>query len=139
MIVTCVIIAVDPIEEVSNDLGETVVIAARGAVGRPYRFTGSGPSDFDCSGLVQYCYHAGGLDLPHGTGELMRMARVVRDHDFRKGDLLFFQENGRDYSHVGIYAGGNEFIHAASTSGAVRIDSLLDPYWKERFLDARRF
>jgi cell wall-associated NlpC family hydrolase len=66
------------------------------------------------------------------------MARVVRLQHLRKGDLLFFRENGRLYSHVGIYAGGNEFIHAASSRGRVRIDSLLDPYWKERFLDARR-
>jgi cell wall-associated NlpC family hydrolase len=132
MIVTCVIIALDPIEEANNHLGETAVKEARSALG-------SGPREFDCSGLVRYCYQAEGLDLPHGTTELMRIARVVQLQHLRKGDLLFFRENGRDYSHVGIYAGGDEFIHAASTTGVVRIDSLLDPYWKERFLDARRF
>jgi cell wall-associated NlpC family hydrolase len=138
MIAACFIIAVHPFDGGEDDLGAIAVKRARSALGMPYRFAGTGPREFDCSGLVRYSYQAVGLDLPHGTMELLGMAHVVRDGRLRKGDLVFFHENGRDYSHVGIYAGGDEFIHAAA-AGAVRIDSLLDPYWKERFLDARRF
>ncbi|OGW35714.1 MAG: hypothetical protein A2010_18700 [Nitrospirae bacterium GWD2_57_9] len=119
--------------------GERALIAAWGTLGRPYRFTGEGPQVFDCSGLVRYSYLRAGIDLPHCTTDLKQMSRVVPSRDLRKGDLVFFDENGRKYSHVGIYAGKNRFIHAAAARKAVRVDSLLDPYWKERFLDARRF
>jgi cell wall-associated NlpC family hydrolase len=107
-------------------------------LGRPYRFGGATPSGFDCSGLVSYCYQKAGLQVPHGTDALKRITHPVQG-GMRKGDLLFFDENGREYSHVAIYAGKSRFIHAAAARRSVRIDSLLDPYWKERFLDARRF
>ncbi len=119
--------------------GERAVAAAEEMVGRPYKLSGETPAGFDCSGLVRYSYLAAGIDLPHHTLDLKQRARVVRPgDDLRKGDLVFFDENGKKYSHVGIYAGENLFIHAASTGRAVRIDSLNDPYWKEHFLDARR-
>ncbi len=118
--------------------GEQAVAAAEQMVGRPYKLSGETPEGFDCSGLVRYSYLAAGIELPHHTLELKRRARIVHEGELRKGDLVFFDENGRKYSHVGIYTGGNLFIHAASTGKAVRIDSLDDPYWKEHFLDARR-
>ncbi len=118
--------------------GEQAVAAAEQMVGKPYRRSGVTPAGFDCSGLVRYSYLSAGLDLPHQTRELKRLARVVDPADLRKGDLLFFTERGRKYSHVGIYAGDNLFVHAARTGKSVRIDSLLDPYWQEHFLDARR-
>lgn len=138
VVVTGLTVTLDPVDDMNSGLGEKAVQAAWGALGRPYRFTSTGPREFDCSGLVRYCYRAEGLDLPHGTKDLMRIAHVVPRWQLRKGDLLFFQERGRDYSHVAIYAGENRFIHAASSGKAVRVDTLLDPYWKERFLDARR-
>lgn len=119
--------------------GEKALAAAWRMIGKPYRFAGSGPDAFDCSGLVRYSYMNAGIDLPHQTAEIKQFTRPISLHDLRKGDLLFFEENGREYSHVGIYAGNNKFIHAASSRKKVLVDSLLDPYWQERFLDARRF
>ncbi len=118
--------------------GERAVAAAEQMVGRPYKLSGETPAGFDCSGLVRYSYLAAGIDLPHYTLGLMQRARIVQGTDLQKGDLVFFDENGKKYSHVGIYAGDDLFIHAASTGKTVRIDSLTDPYWKEHFLDARR-
>jgi murein DD-endopeptidase len=107
-------------------------------VGRPYKFKGDSPSGFDCSGLVRYSYLASGIDLPHGTEALRQRTRPVLVHNMRKGDLLFFNELGKKYSHVGIYVGDDCFVHAPSTGGRVRTDSLQDPYWKKHFLGARR-
>ena len=108
-------------------------------VGRPYKSKGDSPSGFDCSGLVRYSYLAAGKDVPHGTDALRQRTRPVLVHNMRKGDLLFFNELGKKYSHVGIYVGDDCFVHAPSTGGRVRTDSLQDPYWKKHFLGARRF
>lgn len=117
---------------------DKALAAAWKTIGKPYRYAAEGSQAFDCSGLVRYSYSKAGIELPHCTTELKAVTRVVRDKEVRKGDLVFFEENGKKYSHVGIYAGNNRFIHAAAVRRAVRVDSLLDPYWKERFLDARR-
>jgi len=107
-------------------------------VGKPYKFKGDSPEGFDCSGLVRYSYLTAGLDLPHGTAALKQRSTPVSFRDIRKGDLLFFTQYGKKYSHVGISTGRNEFVHAPSSGKAVRVDSLDDPYWKDHFLGARR-
>jgi cell wall-associated NlpC family hydrolase len=127
------------IEEHSPVVGDKAADTALSMVGRPYRYKGDSPSGFDCSGLVRYSYLAEGMNLPHGTGALRQHTRTVPNRDMRKGDLLFFNESGKKYSHVGIYLGNNLFVHATSTGGTVRKDSLDDPYWKKHFLGARRF
>ncbi len=108
-------------------------------IGRPYKYRGVTPGGFDCSGLVRYSYLAAGVDVPHGTDHLKKITRSVGLSNARKGDLLFFDQAGKKYSHVGIYIGGDEFVHATSSGGAVRRDSLSDPYWKKHYLDTRRF
>lgn len=120
-------------------LAEKALAAARSMIGRPYKYRGDNPAGFDCSGLVLYCYLTAGIVLPHGTGELKQLTHYVREREMRKGDLVFFERDGKNFLHVGIYAGDNRFVHAPKPGKAVRIDSLLDPYWKERFIDARRF
>ena len=87
---------------------------------------------------MRYSYLAAGTDLPHGTKALRRITRSISYQEMRKGDLLFFLQEGKRYSHVGIYVNGDRFVHAPSTGGYVRIDSLQDPYWKHLFLEARR-
>jgi murein DD-endopeptidase len=137
-LVACATTQTRPPAEAAYTRGELAVKTALDMIGRPYKYQGESPEGFDCSGLVRYSYRAVGLDLPHQTRALMRRAHVVSTRELLQGDLLFFVENGRKYSHVGIYAGDDLFVHAASTGKTVRIDSLLDPYWKEHFLDARR-
>lgn len=126
-------------EGYSFSVGDRAADTALTMVGRPYQYKGDSPAGFDCSGLVRYSYLTAGLDVPHGTNALRQRTRPVFSRDMHKGDLLFFNEEGKKYSHVGIYAGDNSFVHAPSTGKHVRADSLEDPYWKKHFLGARRF
>jgi cell wall-associated NlpC family hydrolase len=127
------------IEGYSTSVADKAAATAITMVGRPYKYKGDSPSGFDCSGLVRYSYLAAGMDVPHGTSSLRDHTRSVSPRDMRKGDLLFFNESGKKYSHVGIYIGNNLFVHAPSTGKTVRKDNLQDPYWKKHFLGARRF
>lgn len=121
---------------------EDVLFRALGLVGTPYRYGGNTPDGgFDCSGLIGYVYRdAAGISLPRSTRELsaMRVPNVRRDA-LQSGDLVFFATNGgRAVSHAGIYVGEGRFVHAPSTGGTVRLDSLAGGYWQGVYLDAKR-
>jgi cell wall-associated NlpC family hydrolase len=111
---------------------------ARDMLGKPYKFAGDTPAGFDCSGLVKYAYGRAGITLPRDTQSQQRMSVLVSTHALRAGDLLFFDQEGKKKSHVGLYLGNGRFIHAPSTGGRVRIDSLNAQYWKKHFVEARR-
>jgi murein DD-endopeptidase len=123
----------------SSAAGDRAAETALTLLGRPYRFGGDTPDGLDCSGLVRYSYRTAGVDVPHSTAALRRRTRPVSTRHIRKGDLVFFKQLGKKYSHVGIYVGGNHFVHAPSSGKTVRRDSLVDSYWKKHFLGARRF
>ncbi|GIZ12091.1 C40 family peptidase [Pseudomonas sp. NCCP-436] len=121
---------------------EDVLFRALGLVGTPYRYGGNTPEGgFDCSGLIGYVYRdAAGISLPRSTRELssMRVPSVRRD-SLQSGDLVFFATSGgRSVSHAGIYVGEGRFVHAPSSGGTVRLDSLDNSYWQRAYLDARR-
>jgi cell wall-associated NlpC family hydrolase len=124
-------------EHIDTTIGEKAAFTAVSMIGRPYKYKGNGPAGFDCSGLVQYSYLAAGLDIPHGTKALRKITFPVGE-DMQTGDLLFFNERGKTYSHVGIYLGGDIFVHAPGTGGQVETGSLDDPHWKNSFVGARR-
>lgn len=107
-------------------------------VGKPYRYGGSGPAGFDCSGLVQYSYKLAGVSLPRSTDDLLRTSTPLRGQHLRRGDLLFFDQEGKKKSHVGIYLGDGRFVHAPSSGKVVRTDRLDSPYWKKHLSEARR-
>lgn len=108
-------------------------------IGKPYRFGGSTPaSGFDCSGLVRYSYRQAGVSLPHNTDRQRSISRPVRLADLRRGDLLFFDQEGKKNSHVGIYLGRGMFVHAPSSGKTVRSDRIESPYWKKHLSEARR-
>jgi cell wall-associated NlpC family hydrolase len=130
---------VQRVEGYSPATGEKAAATALTMVGKPYRFRGETPSGFDCSGLVRYSYLSAGIDAPHGTMSLMKITTSVGLRNARLGDLLFFTQMGKKYSHVAIYIGNNAFVHAPSTGGSVRKDSMDDPYWQKHYLDTRRF
>jgi murein DD-endopeptidase len=107
-------------------------------VGKPYRYGGFTAAGFDCSGLVHYSYARAGLDLPRNTPALRRTGTELQFDELIRGDLVFFDQEGRKSSHVGIYLGDGRFVHAPSSGGKVRIDRLDSPYWSRHLNEARR-
>ncbi|MFN0040781.1 MAG: C40 family peptidase [Burkholderiales bacterium] len=122
----------------SDDVALRAVAHAREMLGRPYRFAGDTPAGFDCSGLVRYSYRRAGIVLPRDTQKQRLAATLISPRILRAGDLLFFDQEGKKASHVGMYLGDGRFIHAPSTGGKVRTDPLNADYWKKHFVEARR-
>jgi len=109
-------------------------------VGKPYRYGASTPAGgFDCSGLVQFSFRQAGVRVPRTTEYQLRASMQVRKSELRRGDLLFFDQEGNKNSHVGIYLGKGRFVHAPSSGKHVRTDRLDAPYWKRHLSEARRF
>ena len=107
-------------------------------LGKPYRFGGETPRGFDCSGLVYYSFGKTGVELPRDTRGQRRIGHKVPKHALRRGDLVFFDQEGKNASHVGIYLGDGTFVHAPSSGKHVRRDRLDAPYWRRHFDSARR-
>lgn len=122
----------------SMPLGERAAQQALQLVGAPYRYGGATPRGFDCSGLVHYSYARAGARVPRTTrGQRAHSRRLSAKH-LRAGDLLFFNQEGKRASHVGLYIGKNRFVHAPSSGKSVRLSSLANPYWQRHLLEARR-
>ncbi len=109
-------------------------------VGKRYRMGGESPSTgFDCSGLVHFSYRQAGLVVPRSTEQQLRYSRAVSRSSLRRGDLVFFDQEGKKHSHVGIYLGDGRFVHAPSSGKQVRIDRLDSRYWQAHLSAVRRF
>ena len=120
---------------------EASVAQAMLLVNTPYRYGGNTPEGgFDCSGLVHYVYGqvaAGAARLPRSTAQWAAATTPVSEAALQRGDLVFFNTLGASFSHMGIYIGRREFIHAPSSGGIVRTASLYSPYFASRFNGAR--
>ena len=126
-------------------LGDSVVATAAEAMGRPYRYGGTGADGggFDCSGLIQYAYAQHGITLPRTSREQAREGRKVPRTvgELAPGDLLTFSNRGGPVTHVGLYLGDGRFIHSATRGVQVSLLSGEDPYgrwWYTRWVGARR-
>lgn len=118
----------------SNDLVST----AKKYLGTPYKWGGTTTSGFDCSGYVQFVFAKNGVNLPRTTGQQMATGSAVSKSNLQVGDLVFFNTSGKGVSHVGIFIGSNNFIHA-STSKGVMVSSINDPYyWGSKYIGAKR-
>jgi cell wall-associated NlpC family hydrolase len=113
-------------------------VIASHMLGRPYRYGGASPQGFDCSGLVYYSYNKAGYKVPRTSQRQYRDSLPVKHAERREGDLLFFRIEGK-VSHVAVYLGNNNFIHAPSSGKRVGIASLDQPYWKQRLTKTGRF
>jgi murein DD-endopeptidase len=127
-----------PTVRASDAVAAKATVYAREMLGKPYKFAGDTPAGFDCSGLVKYSYGRAGIALPRDTQAQRRASVLVPVRRLRKGDLLFFDQDGKKSSHVGMYIGNSRFIHAPSSGGKVRTDSLDAAFWKKHFVEARR-
>jgi len=116
-----------------------VVDSARGLLGTPYRFGGTTPKGFDCSGFVRYNAQKAGASLPRTAREQYSATKAVDKGELKPGDLVFFNTRGRGIGHVGIYVGDNKFIHAPNRRKDVQVTSLNNKYYKQRYVRGGRF
>ncbi len=108
--------------------------------GAPYRYGKSSPAEgFDCSGFVKHVYEHQGISLPRTSQGMAQSLTEVPKNELHSGDLVFFNTNGKPFSHVGIYVDNDDFIHAPSQrTGKVLVSSLKNKYWENHFSCARR-
>ncbi len=118
-------------------VGERAAAVALQQVGVPYRYGGSTPRGFDCSGLVHYSYANAGKSVPRTTAALWAELAPIQNRDLRVGDLLFFRISGK-MSHVGMYLGNGRFVHAPSSGKTVSIENLGSDYYRKAFIRAGR-
>ena len=124
--------------EEKEKLKEKIIkIAKRYSIYR-YKYGGNGNGYLDCSMFVKLVYNEFGIDLPRTAREQFRVGQIVSKDELMPGDLVFFITRGRYPSHVGIYIGDNMFIHFSSSKKGLAIDSLNRPYFKKRYIGARR-
>lgn len=126
--------------EARNHANNAVLFRAFALVGTPYRYGGNTPeTGFDCSGLVAYVFRdAAGVALPRTSLQMSEIGsrRLARGR-LHSGDLVFFA-GGRKVSHVGIYVGNGQFVHAPNEGGTVRLDNLGSSWWNEHFVYGKR-
>ena len=121
----------------SNLLARRIVQSSMQYIGVPYVFGGNTPSGFDCSGYVRYVFAQAGIYLPRMADEQYYSTTPISTTELRAGDLVFFTTYTYGPSHVGIYLGDGQFIHASSSRG-VTITSLSGSYWTSAYIGARR-
>lgn len=137
-----------PVRADENSLRESLINAAEpllsyalDLIGAPYKFGGEDPeTGVDCSGYVRHVYkQTADIELPRSARQISTRGDEVAPENLKPGDLVFFNTMRKSFSHVGIYTGNNQFVHAASSrTGSVTVSNLKDGYWARRFDGARR-
>lgn len=122
---------------VPEDPRVIMVDFAKSMLGQPYRWGGAAPGGFDCSGLVVYAANGAGIRMPRTALEQLGTGVPVARREVREGDLVFMHLAHKEL-HVGIAVDHERFIHAPSSGGQVRIDSLAAPPYAGGFMSARR-
>ncbi len=119
---------------------QEVIMNALSLTGVKYKFGGNSPeTGFDCSGFVRYVFrNAANLTLPPTARAISQLGKTVKKEELQPGDLVFFNTLKSAFSHVGIYIGSNQFIHAPSAGKAVRVENMQQSYWSNRFNGAQR-
>ena len=125
----------------SSSLGEQLAATAKKYIGCAYVFGGTSPSGFDCSGFAQYIYGLYGVSINRTADMQLYNGYSVSYSDLAPGDLVFFANTyntSAAASHVGIYIGGGQFVHAANSSSGVKTSYLSEDYYSSRYVGARR-
>jgi hypothetical protein len=122
-------------------LRHEIVTTAESFIGVPYSWGGTSPKQgFDCSGLTMAVYKLNGLKLPRSSKDQFEVGTPISQSELLKGDLVFFATSqGKKVTHVGIYTSDGQFIHAPGKDKKIRIDSLLNGYFKSHYLGGRTY
>ena len=137
-ILACLLLATATPAMASASSSSTLVNIAHSYIGSPYSYGGTTAAGFDCSGFTQRVFSDAGSSLPRTTSGQFNVGAAVDKGNLQPGDLVFFNTNGKGVSHVGVYIGSSNFIHASLSKG-VMISSIYDPhYWGSRYIGARR-
>ena len=121
-----------------NTGAAAVITYAKQFIGTPYRYGGSSPSGFDCSGLTSYVYKHFGVNLSHSSRAQYSQVTKVSRSELQAGDLVFFTNGGTSIGHVGIYVGGGQFIHSPSAGRSVCIESMSSGYYASHYVGGGR-
>jgi cell wall-associated NlpC family hydrolase len=124
-----------------EDLPHSLVMTARRFIGSPYRWGGTSPTTgFDCSGLTMTVYRLNGMQLPRSAGDQFQRGTPIKRKSLRPGDLIFFATGtNRRITHVGLYSGQDQFIHAPGWGKRIGLADLNDRYYAQRYRGARRY
>ncbi len=123
----------------SSSRGDNLIRTALSFRGTPYRMGATGRGAFDCSGFVRYIFAQQGSALPRTAAEQYTRGFKVEKADMQAGDLVFFKNTyKRGVSHVGMYIGNGQFVHASSGRHAVTVSNLSDSYYQNHWAGARR-
>lgn len=133
-------IELEPDMLIPETQAEDFIATAKKFKGVKYMWGGVSANGLDCSGLTYICARINGVNLPRDSKDQFKVGKKVEKSEIQPGDLVFFSTNEdlKDISHVGIYMGNNEFIHAAKGKGHVLISSIEDSYYQKRLAGARR-
>ena len=125
----------------TTNKAQAIVDLATKQIGKPYVWGAEGPSTFDCSGLTYYVFkNAVGISLPRTSTEQSKTGTTVSKSNLQPGDLIFSSTNGTgNVSHVGIYIGNNEMIHAPKPGDVVKKTKINNSYWDNAYLWAKRY
>jgi cell wall-associated NlpC family hydrolase len=128
-----------PIAGAPSGLGPAATRLTLGQIGVPYRWGGSGPGGFDCSGLVYWAYRQLGITLPRVAEDQARVGVPVAPGDLQPGDVVFFADSSGYVHHEGLYIGGGRMVHAPQSGEAVRIERIDVGYYARQYAGARRY
>lgn len=121
-----------------NRTKHRAILKAKQMLRVPYRWGGTTPRGFDCSGLTQYSFKHAGIEIPRTAQQQYNALPKVRRQHMTEGDLIFFHMPRRGHvNHVGIYLGNNTFIHAPGRGQRVKV-SKLSAYWNKKVVGVRR-
>jgi cell wall-associated NlpC family hydrolase len=128
----------EPVDSGARAEAESLLRTALDLRGVRYRFGGSDPDGFDCSGFTQYVFGQHGLALPREARDQFRSGTPVDRRNLAPGDLLFFTTTAPGPTHVAIALDARQFVHAPNSSGVVRVERLDARHWSQRYIGARR-